>query len=224
MTSLALSYERYRVGDEYEWAMALGSTDLPPILFLPPLFEELNRTRALIAATMRGVATGGYCCWLPDLPGTGESERRLEDVTWDEMRGAARAIAVLAVKTGPIQAAVSLRGGALLDDAVEARCRWRLAPVGGAALLRDLDRSGLAGGGSGKAGYRPGPALSGPLSIAEPRDLDRTRTLRLASDRGVADRKVAGSPLWRRSEPENAPDLAADLAADIIDWIGRCDV
>ena len=60
--------------------MRIGAADAPPILFVPPLFEEMNRTRALIAAIMRALAARGYGCWLPDLPGTGESLRALGEV------------------------------------------------------------------------------------------------------------------------------------------------
>src|SRR3546814_2375974 len=49
------------------------------------------------------------------------------------------------------------------------------------------------------------------------------RTLRLASDPGEADRKVAGVPLWRRSEPGNDHAFAQILAEDIADWIAICE-
>ncbi len=54
--------------------------DAPAILFVPPLFEEMNRTRALIVAVMRRLAKRGHGCWLLDLGGTGESERDLAEV------------------------------------------------------------------------------------------------------------------------------------------------
>ena len=57
--------------------MRIGRADAPAILFVPPLFEEMNRTRALIAAVMRRLAKRGHGCWLLDLGGTGESERDL---------------------------------------------------------------------------------------------------------------------------------------------------
>ena len=75
-----LAYERYRSDGREEWLMRIGAGDAPPILFVPPLFEEMNRTRALIAASMRRLAAQGLGCWLPDLTGTGESDARLSDV------------------------------------------------------------------------------------------------------------------------------------------------
>lgn len=44
-----LAYEPYTTGGRKEWLMRIGPPDAAPILFLPPLFEEMNRTRALIA-------------------------------------------------------------------------------------------------------------------------------------------------------------------------------
>ena len=48
------------------------------------------------------------------------------------------------------------------------------------------------------------------------------RVVRLETDPAVADRKVAGAPLWRQSEPGDDPALADLLADDIADWIARC--
>ncbi|MEA3065760.1 MAG: hypothetical protein QOJ27_2212, partial [Sphingomonadales bacterium] len=87
MTDPGLHYSRYRAGGRDEWMMRIGTG--PALLFLPPLFEEMNRTRALLAALMRRLAGEGYGCWLPDLPGTGESERPLEAVAWQDWRDAA---------------------------------------------------------------------------------------------------------------------------------------
>lgn len=182
----------------------------PALLVLPPLFEEMNRTRALLASTMRALAADGFSCWLPDLPGTGESERPLESVSWADWLEAA---AAAAEAVGPA-AAVSLRGGALLDAPVERR--WRFAPASGASLARDLARAGLMAEGGG--GYSPSPALLGPLGSAQPSPGGKVRTLRLATDRAEADLKLEGPPLWRRAEPQNSSELAAAIASDISQW------
>src|SRR4051794_15046377 len=169
--------------------MRIGAPAAPLLLFLPPLFEEMTRTRAFLAATMRRVAGASYCCRLPDLPGTGESERALEDVSWQDWQDAARTAAEGA------KAVVSLRGGCLLDAGL-APCAWRLAPVEGASLVRDLERAGLGSEGGG-AGYAPSEALLEAVRAASP--AGAARTVRLASDRAEADLKVEGPPLWRRS-------------------------
>jgi pimeloyl-ACP methyl ester carboxylesterase len=223
VTPADFTYDRYPVGGIHEWLMAIGPSHAPPILFLPPLFEELNRTRALIVSVMRRLARHGHGCWLPDLPGTGESERALEQVTWESWRSAVKAAGDQLARGGRLPTTVGIRGGCLLDDLVPAACAWRFAPVAGASLVRDLNRAGLTSGG-GFAGYEPSSLLLGPLERAEPKPLDPLRTLRLATDPAEADVKIEGPPLWRRAEPETSSELAELLAGDLIDWIGRCAV
>jgi len=207
-----LAYVRYRTGGRDEWAMRIGEG--PALLFVPPLFEELNRTRALLAATMRALAAAGFGCWLPDLPGTGESGRALEDVSWQDWREAAAA----AFDSARAVASVALRGGALLDDPAPAR--WRFAPASGASLARDLARAGLMTEGGG--GYRPSERLLAGMDAAEPAPGTTVRTLRLATDRAEADLKLEGPPLWRRAEPQNSHELAEAMASDISQWARQC--
>lgn len=224
-----LGYDRYSSRNCDEWLMRIGTPEARPVLFLPPLFEEMNRTRALLAATMRALAPRGYCCWLPDLPGSGESERALDAIGWEDWRDAVRdAAAAVALTAGRSVAVASLRGGALLDDAAEAACRWRFAPADGASLSRDLVRSSLVAPQDGApgldlAGYRLGEALFDALAKAIPEPLEPLRVVRLASDRGEADFKLDGPALWRRSEPASSPALAAALADDLAAWIEQCD-
>jgi len=188
--------------------------DGPALLFLPPLFEELNRTRALTATVMRGLAAEGFACWLPDLPGTGESERALETIAWEEWREAAAA----AFDAAGAVASVGLRGGALLDHPSPAR--WRFATVPGASLARDLARAGLMTEGGG--GYAPSETLLTALSAAEPEPGERVRTIRLATDRAEAELKLEGPPIWRRAEPQNSYELAGAMVSDIGQWVRAC--
>jgi len=213
-----LRYDRYSVNGSDEWLMRIGEAEAPPILFLPPLFEEMNRIRALLAGIMRAVAVRGYSCWLPDLPGTGESERALEQCSWADWREAAHCAALASGKPVVV---VSVRGGALLEDAAEARGYWRFAPVDGVSLARDLARSRLAGGG-GSAGYPTPDALLDALAKAAPAQRGKLRTLRLQSDPRDADLKLEGPALWRRSEPDTSSELLEVLASDIAEWTARC--
>ena len=224
-----LAYDRYRTGGTDEWLMRIGPTGGPPTLFLPPLFEEMNRTRAFLASVMRALAGRGYGCWLPDLPGTGESEGALETRSWTEWRTAARDAGEHVLQaSGRSPAVVSLRGGALLDDAVAGSCHWRFAPVEGTSLARDMIRASLVkaeeikGAEVDLAGYRFNEALLGDLSAARPAPVGRLRTVRLASDRNEADLKIEGAALWRRSEPANSPEMATLIASDILEWCDRC--
>lgn len=203
--------------------MRIGEAGAPAVLLVPPLFEEMNRTRALMAAAMWALAGRGFGCWLPDLPGTGESERALGEIEWEEWRhGVASAARHAAAAAGRLPLVASIRGGALLDDSAEAPGQWRLSPAAGSSIVRDMERSGLAGG-VAWAGYAPSKGLVEALARAEPAGGDRVRTARLSSDRGEADSKLDGPALWRRSEPGNSTELAEAMAADIADWAGACD-
>jgi len=216
-----LAYELYRSDGRDEFAMRIGAADAPPILFVPPLFEEMNRTRALVASVMRRLAVRGHGCWLPDLKGTGESTENLSDVQWDDWRhDVMSAAAHVERAAGRAPLIVSLRGGCLIDDAAAGTGWWRLAPVAGASLSRDMVRAGLAG--VEWAGYAPSAELRGRLEDAAPIDQMPLRVVRLASDAGAADAKLAGPALWRRSEPGNSDELAEAAAADIAAWHDSC--
>jgi hypothetical protein len=216
-----LAYSQYRSERRQEWMMRIGAPEAAPILFVPPLFEEMNRTRALIAAVMRTLASRNHGCWLPDLKGTAESEASLESATWDEWRHDVSAAAACVEKAaGRAPLIVSLRGGCLIDDGAGAIGWWRLAPVAGASLARDMVRAGLAG--VEWAGYAPSAELRGRLEDAVPVDQAPLRTARLASDAGLADVKLSGPALWRRSEPGSSAELAEAAAADVAAWYATC--
>ncbi|MDB5667520.1 MAG: hypothetical protein JWL74_470, partial [Alphaproteobacteria bacterium] len=167
-------------------------------------------------------AAEGNGCWLPDLRGTGESMLSLEDVTWDDWRHDVSAAAEhVAKESGKRPIMASVRGGSLVDDGVDASAWWRFAPATGAALARDLDRASLAGGAEW-AGYPASPALRESLRGATAADVTPSRTLRLETDAGPADCKVAGPALWRRSEPGTSAELAKALADDLIKWSRTC--
>lgn len=220
MSAPGLAFARFRSSDRDEWLMRIGAENAPPILFVPPLFEEMNRTRALIVGVMRRLAAMGHGCWLPDLSGTGESEHDLPEVGWDDWRHDVIAAAGHVAAQAGKPLVVSLRGGALIDDGAEARGWWRFAPVDGAALVRDMVRAGLAG--VEWAGYPPSEELKEALGEAKPGRVTPLRTVRLASDAGQADAKLAGPALWRRSEPGTSAELADAIAADIDQWSRAC--
>ena len=222
MSAAAQGYEVYRTPRGQEWLLRIGDPRTPAILFVPPLLEELNRTRALLAAVMRRLAAEGHGCWLPDLNGTGESQIALEEVALADWRDCVAAAAEHAARaSGKPPVIASLRGGALLDDAATGGCWWRFAPATGRALSRDLDRASLAGG-ADWAGYPASPALREALAEAEAVVVTPLRTVRLETDAGAADHKVAGPALWRRSEPGMSDALAAALAADLNQWSRAC--
>lgn len=216
----ALAFERFQSGGREEWLMRIGAADAPAVLFVPPLFEEMNRTRALLASVMRRLAAHGLGCWLPDLSGTGESERDLKEVAWSDWRHDVTSSAAHVAGTAGKPLIASLRGGVLLDDGAAGRGWWRFAPVDGLALQRDMMRAGLAG--VEWAGYSPGDAMKAGLAGATPADVLPLRTVRLATDAQAADLKVDGPALWRRSEPGTSEVLAEVLAADLAEWSRAC--
>jgi len=220
MSEGGLAFETFPGKAGPEWMMRIGAAGAPPILFIPPLFEEMNRTRALLVAIMRLLAERGHGCWLPDLSGTGESLRALGDVRWNDWRhDVTSASAYVAERSGkPLVAA--LRGGVLLDDAADATGHWRFAPADGAALTRDMVRAGLAG--VEWAGYAPSDELKADLAAAKPEAVTALRLVRLTTDAQPADAKVPGPALWRRSEPGTSDALAEALAADIGEWSRAC--
>ena len=215
-----LAFTRFGSGGRQEWLMRIGAEDAPAILFVPPLFEEMNRCRALIAAVMRRLAAQGFGCWLPDLSGTGESERELIEVAWDEWRHDVAAAASYVAEKASRPLIASMRGGVLLDDGAEARGWWRFAPAEGLTLQRDMVRAGLAG--VEWAGYAPSDALKAGLAGATAAGVAPLRTVRLATDAQAADLKVDGPALWRRSEPGTSGELAEALAADLAGWSRAC--
>jgi alpha-beta hydrolase superfamily lysophospholipase len=220
VTASALAFARFQGSGSDEWLMRIGAVDAPAILFVPPLFEEMNRTRALLAAVMRGLAGQGFGCWLPDLGGTGESERDLAAISWDDWRHDVRSASDYVSEKAGKPLVASLRGGSLLDDAAQARGWWRFAPVEGLGLARDMVRAGLAG--VEWAGYAPSDALKAALSGAAPAEVAPLRIVRLETDAKEADSKYDGPALWRRSEPGTSDALAAALAADIAAWSRSC--
>lgn len=223
MSSTGLAYETFESERGPEWTMRIGAAEAPPILFVPPLFEEMNRTRALLVAAMRALAGRGFGCWLPDLGGTGESEAALASMTWSGWRhDVSSAAAHARSRSGAPPLVASLRGGCLIDDAAAAIGWWRLAPVDGASLVRDMVRAGLAG--VEWAGYEASPDIRGRLEDAAPFAQEPLRVARLASDRGDADCRLSGPALWRRSEPGTSTELAEAMAADIGAWHARCAV
>ena len=227
--------------DQYDWSggreamLRFGPTTGPVVIAAMPLFEEANRTRAFMVSILRALAERGIAGVLPDLPGTGESLTETENISLNDWT---EAFSSLATQLGAETCVygIAIRGGALLDAEAQLASRWHFAPVSGESLVRDLLRTRLTG--SGKEGAGEAIELSGPpvelagnlvartllaqLKAASPSATAPLRTVRLESDTQMADLKVPGAPLWRRSEPDNDPVLARLLADDIAAWIATC--
>lgn len=206
------------------------------ILIVPPLFEEANRTRRTLVLAMRALAADGFAALLPDLPGQNESLVPLETVDLASWQNALTEAAAT-IDGPPIIA--SLRGGALIDHHAKAAAWWRLAPVGGASLLRTLMRARVAADREGGvtssldslqaeaataplllAGNRLSPAMIAQLGSAETQPVARLRTVTLGSGADA----IAGTPLWLRAEPGEDAAMAKAIAADIAAWSTTCGI
>ena len=199
--------------------LRFGPANGPTVLAAPALFEEANRTRALLVDLLRRLSLRGIASALPDLPGQNESlvltcEARLAD--W---RAAFAAVATSL--PGPVHV-IALRGGALVDAEAAVASRWYLSPTSGAAQARELRRVQALGGGADFGGNLLDAAMIGALEAAEPAVAEPLRVVPLAGDPRAADRHVPGPMLWRASEPRGDAALAGLLAEDIADWIARC--
>jgi hypothetical protein len=231
--------------DSYAWAggreamLRFGPMSGPVVIAAMPLFEEANRTRAFIITILRQLASRGFAGALPDLPAMGESVIETEHASLSHWIDAFKLVAdTLRAKHETVHV-IAFRGGALLDRDAGADTRWRLSPLDGQTVIRDLGRIALAAAKEAGTGFDPttlttpgapieiaGSRLSRKLLVeierATPSAITYLRTVRLESDPLTADRHVPGAPLWRRSDPDNDVALAALLADDIAGWIASC--
>ena len=224
----------------YGWAggreamLRFGPATGPIVVLALPLFEEANRTRTFAVGMLRKLADRGIGSVLPDLPGQNESPVATEHAM---LAGWRAAFAAAAAATGRPVHSVTMRGGSLVDHDADVASRWQLAPAKGEALIRELFRTAQAAGEPVEIDLHAWSDEGGPVSIAGNRisrpllrDLNAAdcvrdglvRVVRLDTDPAVADRKVEGAPLWRRSEPGDDAAVAAILADDIAGWIDRC--
>lgn len=219
---------------EHQLRIAPAGTPRATILIVPPLFEEANRTRRTLVLAMRALAASGFAAVLPDLAGQNDSLVALDEVDLARWQGA---LAGTAAKIdGPVIVA-SVRGGALIDHKAKAAAWWRLAPVGGASLLRTLMRARVAADREAGvnssleslqaaaqsesvllAGNMLSPAMVTQLGAAEAQPVEPLRSISLGAD------GVAGTALWLRAEPGEDAAMAYAIAADIAAWSKTCGI
>jgi len=209
----------------------------PVILLVPPLYDEANRLRRTLVLTMRALASLGHPSILPDLPGQGDSllpSDAASVVLWRE------ALAQLASADSAPLLVASWRGGALLDDAAtNAIGWWRMAPQGGASIVKTMMRTRIAGdkeagrqtsmddlraeaerGSVELAGYALSGRMIAELEAAKPADVSPLRQVSVGGSEG----QVPGTALWLRAEPGEDRAMAAAMAADISAWSLTCAV
>ncbi|MBC2669580.1 hypothetical protein ACFOON_05480 [Novosphingobium piscinae] len=203
--------------DGHELALTFDRGRAARVLVLPALFDEGNRLRRFTVEAMRALDAAGIDSVLPDLPGTNESLAPLDRQSLTGWRTAAER----AAHHFAVTHVLAIRGAALVAPALPG---WAYAPLGGAALLRQMVRARLLaareagrteqaetlleqGRASGLelAGYRLGPALVVELGEAIPAD-------GLAV---ISQADIGGAGLWLRAEPDENAAQSAALAARI---------
>lgn len=219
----------YTTAGQSEYCLRFGPADADrTVLILPPLFDEMNRTRRMIVEAMRHLAKRDVASLLPDLPGSNESKAVLSEQSMESWR---RAVSDAAMQSKATHV-FSIRGGSLLDDATGLPI-CRLVPVKGASLLKTLLRARISADkeaglvstteqliiegqrhGLNLAGHAIGPAMLGDLEKALPVATDNI------TDATLTD--VAGTALWLRSEPGDSPEMSAALAGYIDQWSATC--
>lgn len=219
----------YETNGHREYCLSFGAAETTrTILIVPPLFDEINRTRRMLAQMMRALAERDVRSLLPDLPGCNESEAELSTQSLASWR---KAVSDCAAQTGATHIA-SVRGGSLIDDATGLPI-WRLAPVKGASLLRTMLRTRIAA--DKEAGIvSSSEQLLASATIA-PIELsgnllgaDMLASLE-AADVAGGDRiteatlaEVNGTPLWLRAEPGDDPAMSAGIALHLEHWSASC--
>lgn len=205
-----------------------GNAGAPTILILPPLFDEMNRTRRMVIEAMRALAVRGVSSVLPDLPGCNES---LAPMAQQSLTGWRAAIADL-TRQIEVTHIAAIRGGCLLDDDTGLPS-LRLAPVAGASLLKTMLRTRIAADREAGistsletlrthgatdcldlAGYVVSPVMLKELDAAIPVQGDHVRELPMPD--------IAGAPLWLRSEPSENAQMSAALALQWDMWSATC--
>jgi hypothetical protein len=207
--------ETYRWRGGTEMLLRHGAGSPMTLLVLPALFEEANRMRRFTVSVMRLLAERNIGTILPDVPGAGESQTKLSDVSLSDWCDAVSAL------SGDVLGSIAFRGGALLDHSI--KNRWQLSPESGERLLRDMTRATALSAGlsaseiSAQARIMPtrlagnlfNPAFYKALSGAAPED-------------GAYVSPVEGPKLWRAAEPGDDPDFARLVADDITAWVQMC--
>jgi pimeloyl-ACP methyl ester carboxylesterase len=207
--------ETYRWRGGTEMLLRHGAGSPVTLLVLPALFEEANRMRRFSVCVMRLLAAQQIGTILPDLPGAGESQTKLSDVTLGDWCDAVSAL------SSNVWGSIAIRGGALLDKPL--RNRWQLSPESGERLLRDMVRATALSAGvspsnlAAQARKEPTRLAGNLLNPALYTALSEAMTLD-----GAHVSPDEGPKLWRAAEPSDDPEFARRVAADIAAWVKTC--
>lgn len=203
-----------------ELALAFDRGRAHRVLIAPALFDEANRMRRLCVEVMRRLDRSGIDSFLPDLPGTNESQQDLALVELEDWRMALEA----AARHFGATHVLAVRGGALLVPGKLPG--WCYAPVKGASLLKTMLRARiLASREAGREesidkllsqGFDLGLDLAGyALSGEMLRQLSEAVAAGNTNLSVLDQETIGGRALWLRAEPDEDPAQADALAAVI---------
>lgn len=89
------------------------------ILLVPPMAEEMNKSRRMMALLGASLADAGFAAVLPDLYGTGDSEGEFVEATWTTWMADLESVIEWARRSiAPIHGAVAIRLGCALLQAI----------------------------------------------------------------------------------------------------------
>ena len=198
----------YEFGGRSEYCLSFGEASAArTILIVPPLFDEMNRTRRMLVEAMRTLAERAVRTLLPDLPGCNES---LAEIAAQDLHIWRNAMTAAAGQLGATHIA-SIRGGALIDGGTALPHR-RLAPAKGASILKTMLRTRIAAdretGRTSSIESLLADAQNGPIELAgyllSPEMLFSLEHGEAAPMEGAPEVTLAdigGSALWLRAEP-----------------------
>ncbi len=198
-----------------------GDAQRAPVLLLPPLHEEMNRSRLQLRRIGEHLQARGHSVLLGDLSGTGDSAGEFGEASLERWRADVEALFDdLQTDHPAAPVTVALRGGALL---VPARCRHWIAAfplASGAQQIRlwlrqrlymgrfqgeDIDSAALLAQwrehGIEVAGYALSPALLTELERARLR---------------VGDTAAGHVIEWQQPQP--SASFAKDIARGALRW------
>lgn len=222
-------HRTYSYGGQEEFCLCFGDEAASRcVLIIPPLFDEMNRTRRMLVCVMRALAERNMRTVLPDMPGCNES---LADIANQSLNNWRDALRTITAEMG-VTHIVSLRGGALIDNAADVPV-LRLAPVKGTSLLKTMLRTRIIAdkeaGKSSTAEDLVAQSRSRPLELSGYMlsadmlvSLEHSTPADLPSAQEVSLAEINGSPLWLRAEPQDDPAMSAAFATYIANWSATC--
>lgn len=205
-------------GETQEYTLSFDRKRPTRVVVIPALLDEANKLRHFTVEVMRRLDKAGVDSFLPDLPGTNESQQDLRDVEPEDWATAVHA----ATRHFAATHVLAIRGGGLLLP--PGLGGWHYSPVKGATLLKTLLRArvlssreqGLDESVDGllEAGAADGLELAGySLSGEALRQLNRLKPSEGNQIAVIEHSTIGGAPLWLRAEPDFDPAQADALVA-----------